>query len=304
TPAGTGKANVAVVKVPDPRLDRLTELLSAAKATPAQVRLVDVPGLSAQSLGEAREADALAVVVRAFGSDADPARDLAAFRAECAVADLSTVERSIDRLRKKAKAGAAPDAKAELEVYERAEAVLGEDRWLVEERWAPDEAKMLRNMGPLTLKPVLHVANVDETWDGSELGLPRPAVAVRGLLEAEAAELDEAEAAALMEEFGVSESAMARFVHALYELLDLISFFTGNEKEARAWEIPRGTKAPRAAGQVHTDFEKGFIRWEAVDFEDFMQLASWDAARSVGKLRVEGRDYEVRDGDVVRILHS
>lgn len=302
-PPGAAKANVAVVAVPDERLDRLTAMLQSRKVTAGQVRLVDVPGLNAQSLGDARAADALAVVVRAFGSDADPAGDLEKFRSELALADLSTLEKSTERVRKKLKTQAA-EAKVELETYKRAEAVLSEDRWLSDESWDADAERALRLLTPLTLKPVLVVANVDETHDGTPDGLPQPAIAVRGLLEAEAGDLSSEDAAELMAEFGVTESATTRFVHSLFELLDLITFFTGNEVEARAWEIPRGTKAPQAAGSVHSDFEKGFIRWEAVGFEDFMEFGSWDAARQKGRLRVEGRDYVVQDGDVVRILHS
>lgn len=296
------KANVAMLDVPEPRLDRLAEKVSAEKKTAARVKLIDAPGSSGQGMSEARAADALAVVCPAFGG-ADPSESWEIFRLECVEADQATVAKSLERIKKKVRSGDKL-AIAEEAAYQKAGKVLEDGTWVIDHDWDETELRALQMIGLLTLRKALPVVNVDETWDGDESGFPAGAIAVRALLEAEASELDPEEAAEFMSEFGVTSSALDRFISALYELLDLISFFTGNEVDARAWEIPRGTRAPQAAGQIHRDFEKGFIRWEAVDFDDFMQFGSWDAAKQAGKLRVEGKDYVVRDGDVVRVLHS
>lgn len=299
---GSHRSTMAVVAVPDDRVERLAELYGSAKATHAQVRLVDVPGFDAHALGEARVAHALAVVLRAFGPDADPARDLASFRAELAVADLTTVEHVRERVSKRARAGD-KEAQAELEVCARAEAVLSEDRWLSEERWALADHHLIELWTPLTIKPVLHVINADE--GGAEpAGLSEPGVVVRGLLEAEAAELGTDEADAMLLEFGVDEPASGRFVRAAYDAMGLVTFFTANEHEAHAWAVVAGTKAPQAAGAVHTDFEKGFIRAERVSFDELAEAGSPDAAKQRGLVRLEGKDYEVREGDVLFIRHS
>lgn len=302
TGGGAQKPNVAVVTVPDPRVDELARMHSSAKLVYSQIRLVDVPGFEARALGDARAADALAVVLRDFGDDADPVRDLARFRSELAVADLQTIEKALERVRKQARV-ANPELKTEVELYERAEAVLSDDRWLREEAWGPDDLRTLGLLTPLTLKPALHVLNVDEAHAG-EPSVAAPAVVIRGLLEAEAAELPEEEAAELMAEFGVSESATSRFVRSVYDLLDLVTFFTVGDQESRAWEVRRGSKAPQAAGTIHSDFEKAFIRCETVSYEALIAAGSWDAAVKAGAMRVEGRDYEMQEGDVVHIRHS
>ncbi len=300
--AGGRKANLAVVSVPDPRVDALAGTEGSKKLTYSQVRLVDTAGLDAQSLHAAREADALAVVLRAFGDDPDPARDLLTFRAELAVADLQTLEKATERARKQAKSGA-KEAKDELAVCERAEAVLSEDRWLAEERWEPEEFRVLKLLTLLTVKPVLHVINTDET--GAEPpSVPEPRVLIRGLLEAEAAELPESDAASLLAEYGVEASATKRFVRSVYDLLGLVTFLTTGPTESRAWEVPSGTKAPQAAGTIHSDLERGFIRAETVAFDDLMGAGSFDAAKAKGLVRLEGKDYEVKEGDVLLIRHA
>lgn len=303
TGGGAQKANVAVVSVPDERVDRLAEMHASRKTVHGQVRLIDLPGFSARSLGEARAADALAVVLRAFGGDADPARDLATFRAELALADVATLEKALERTRKQTRVNPTPEAKAELEAYERAEAVLGSDRWLREEAWEPADLRWLQLLTPFTIKPVLHVVNLDETRP-AETGVPEPRIAIRGLLEAEAAELDPGDAAELMAEFGLTESATARFIRSVYDLLDLVTFLTTGEDETRAWEIARGAKAPQAGGAIHSDLERGFIRAEVVSYDDLVAAGSWDKAREAGRLRLEGKDYDVREGDVLHIRHS
>jgi hypothetical protein len=297
TGGGAQKANVAVVHVPDPRLEELALMHASAKTTYSQVRLTDIPGLSANALGDARAADALAIVLRDFGDDADPARDLATFRAELAVADLQTIEKVLDRTRKQGK-------RDEAALYERAEAVLSDDRWLRDEDWPPEDRRALGLLTPLTLKPVLHVVNVDEAHEGDHPPLNEPVMTIRGLLEAEAADLEPDEADALLKEFGVDESATSRFVHTVYSLLHLVTFYTVGPTESRAWEVADGATAPQAAGVVHSDFERAFIRAEVETYDELVAAGSWEAAREKGLMRVEGREYVVRDGDVLHIRHS
>jgi ribosome-binding ATPase YchF (GTP1/OBG family) len=300
--AHRGSATQAVVDVPDERIDTLAAVYGSKKKTLAQVRLVDVPGMDAHALQAARVADALAIVVRAFGDGVDVGGDLASFHAELAVADLSTVEKVAERAAKKAKSGDAT-AKLEVETCERAESALSDGRWLWDEPWTPEQRRLVGMWTPLTFKPVLHVVNADDpSFDAG--GVPEPHVVICGALEAEATELAPDEAAALLAEFGIDEPAAGRFVRAAYDAIGLITFFTAGPTEAHAWAVARGAKAPQAAGVIHSDFEAKFIRAERVRFEDVVAAGGEDAARQRGVLRAEGKDYEVQEGDVLLILHS
>lgn len=264
--------------------------------------VVDVPGIDPHSLQAARAADALAIVLRAFGHDADVRRDLDSFHAELAVADLATVERVAERAAKKAKSGDGT-AKLELEICERAEHVLSEGRWLWDEDWSDEQRRVIGMWTPLTFKPVLHVVNAEDPA-GNGSGVPDPHVLIAGALEAEATELPEEEAALLLREYGVNEPAAGRFVRAAYDAIGLVTFFTAGPTEAHAWAVPTGAKAPQAAGAVHSDFENKFIRAERVAFDAVVAAGSEDAARQQGLLRAEGKDYVVREGDILLILHS
>jgi GTP-binding protein YchF len=295
-----GKENQAVVEVPDERIDTLAEIYGSAKKTHAQVRLVDIAGLDAHSLNAARAADALAIVLRAFGDDADPKRDLESFRAELAVADLATVEKVAQRAGKKARTDS---EKAEVEVATRAEAVLSDGRWLSEEAWTADERKILSLWTPLTFKPALHVVNAEDPTATVE-GIPEPSVVLCGALEAEATELEPDEAAELLHGFGIEETGTPRFIRAAYDAIGLLTFFTAGPTESRAWEVKRGARAPQAAATIHSDFERAFIRAERVGFDDIVACGSEHAAREKGLLRAEGKEYEVKEGDVLLILHS
>jgi hypothetical protein len=291
-----GKENQAVVDVPDERIDTLAEIYKSQKRTKAQIRLVDVAGLDTHSLGAARAADALAIVLRAFGDGADPTGDLDSFRAELAVADLSTVEKVSERAGKKR----VPE---EADVAAKAEKVLSDGHWLSEADWSDDEWRILQLWTPLTLKPSLNVVNAeDPSFDAS--AIPGPRVVICGALEAEATELEPAEAAELLHGFGLSEPAAPRFIKAAYDALGLLTFFTAGPTESRAWAVARGSRAPQAAGAIHTDFERAFIRAEKVSFADITACGSEQAARDKGLLRAEGKDYEVKEGDVLLILHS
>lgn len=300
--AHRGSATQAVVDVPDERIDRIAEIYGSKKRTLAQVRLVDVPGMDPHALQAARAADALAVVLRAFGDDVDIAAEAESFHAELAVADLTTVEKVAERAAKKAKGGDAT-AKLEAEICERAEHVLSEGRWLWEEDWTPEQRKLIGMWTPLTYKPVLHVVNAEDPhFDAGAIG--GPTVVIAGALEAEATELEAEEAEVLLKEYGIDEPASGRFIRAAYDAIGLVTFFTAGPTEAHAWAVPEGAKAPQAAGAIHSDFESKFIRAERVAYDDIVAAGSEDAARQQGLLRAEGKDYVVREGDVLLILHS
>ena len=297
--AAGGRSNQAVVDVPDPRLSVLAEQESSKKVVPAKVRFVDVPGgLTAQGIAEFRQTDALCMVVRAFGPDADPARELASLEAELVLADLASLESGLDKARKKAKGKA--DSKVEVDVLERAHAMLDAEEPLLAGDFDADDRKILRGYGPLTLKPWIVVVNVEE---GGELpaGMPEHAIAVSAALEAEVAGLEPADAAELLEGYGISEPGLDRVIADCYRALDLITFLTTGDDETRAWEVRRGAKAPEAAGAIHSDLERGFIRAEVVAYDDLVAVGQWDNAKAKGVLRVEGKDYEVQEGDVLNI---
>ena len=291
----------AVVDVPDERLDRIASIYGSARIVRAQVRLVDVPGIDPHSLGAARAADALAVVLRAFGDDAHVKRELSSFHAELAVADLATVEKVLERAARRAKA---PDAdQLEAETAQRAEAVLSDGRWLSEEDWTPEQRRVVSMWTPLTIKPAVYVVNAEGPKTSMD-GVPEPRVLICGALEAEAIELPEEDASALLSEFGIAQRATGALIQAAYDAIGLLTFFTASETEAHAWETYRGSKAPQAAGVIHSDFERGFIKAERVRFGDLVESGSEEEAKRRGLVRLEGRDYEVHEGDVLVIRHS
>ena len=294
-----GRSNQAVVDVPDPRIAVLAEQESSKKVVAAKVRFVDVPGgLTAQGIAEFRQTDALCMVVRAFGPDSDPAGELSSLEAELILADLASIESGLDKARKKAKGK--PEFKAEADVLEKAHTLLDGERLLRDGDFDADERKLLRGFGPLTLKPWIVVVNVEE-GAGLPTGMPDEAIAVSAALEAEVAGVEPDEAAELLTGFGIDEPGLDRVIAACYRALDLITFLTTGEDETRAWEVRRGAKAPEAAGVIHTDLERGFIRAEVVGYDDLVAAAKWDNAKAKGVLRVEGKDYVVQEGDVLNI---
>lgn len=357
-PTSTVQANMAVVQVPDERLEVLAEIFQPKKVTHATVEFVDVAGigqasdttkregLSAEFLGHIRNADALAVVVRCFDSPQSPhplggvdaARDLDELDAELALTDLGTLERRIDRTAKAAKSG---DKKyqAELETLRQLQAALNEGKTAREVEVPTQEEAVVHELFLLTMKPRLYIANVAEDQLGPAADLlaaiadgkvspeeainqqqgdlrsvaqvgarakteGAQAVAVSARLEAELSELSEADAAEYLESLGLPRLGADRVIEAGYRLLNLLSFLTAGEPEVRAWTITRGMKAPQAAGKIHTDLERGFIRAEVVNYDDLVVWRSFAAAREKGLLRVEGKNYVMRDGDVVLFLHS
>ncbi|HEY3209135.1 MAG TPA: DUF933 domain-containing protein [Actinomycetota bacterium] len=300
TGAAGGRANQAVVPVPDLRLKTLADLERSERIVPAQVRFVDVPGgTSSQGLGQLRETDALCVVLRAFGPDQDPLGELSEVTADLIIADLAVVETALENARRKLK-GRGQDARPEVEILEAAHAALSSETLLRDAGLSVEGNKALRGLSLLTLKPWVVVANLEESSTLPE-GLPEGTVGVWAEIEAETAGMPAEEASALLREFGVEEPGLGRVVSACYRGLDLITFLTTGEDETRAWEVKSGATAPEAAGVVHTDMQRGFIRAEVIRYEDLIEAGGWDAARARGHMRVEGKDYVVQEGDVVHV---
>jgi GTP-binding protein YchF len=330
-PAGgaAGKASVAAVPVPDPRVDVLAELERSRKKVFVQARFVDVAGLSAggsgggglaaqapggaslapRYLGALREADALAMVLAAFdGGGPDPVEAAAELTLELTVADLESIAGGAEKAAKKARAGV-KDARLEADVLARARDLLDQGTPLRAVDWEAEEARVLRNFAPLTLKPALAVLNLAEADAAAAAGraaeaeakLGLPTVAVAAALEAEAAELAPDDAADLLAGYGVERGGLDQVVGAAWRLLDLLTFLTTGEDETRAWEVRRGATAPEAAGRIHSDLQHGFIRAEVIAYDDLVAAGGWDAARSKGLLRTESKSYVVREGDVLHI---
>ncbi|MFD2190255.1 redox-regulated ATPase YchF [Pistricoccus aurantiacus] len=325
-PFCTIEPNVGIVPMPDPRLDRLAEIVKPQKVLPTTMEFVDIAGLVAGAskgeglgnkfLANIRETDAIAHVVRCFDNDnvihvanqVDPGADIEIINIELALADLDTVERAIQRLVRVAKGGD-KEAVATKAILERIQPHLAEGLPLRSFGLEDEEKRTLKGFGFLTLKPTMYIANVnDDGFDNNPyLDTVREIAAQEGAtvvpvcnqIEAEIAELDEEERAMFLDEMGMEEPGLDRVIRAGYALLDLQTYFTAGVKEVRAWTVPVGATAPQAAGVIHTDFQKGFIRAEVISYEDFVTLGGEQAAKDAGKWRLEGKDYIVQDGDVI-----
>lgn len=296
---GRGHSNQAVVDVPDGRLAVLARLEGSRRIVPARVRFVDVPGgLTAHGIAEFRTADALCLVVDGFTPGADPAADLARLESELVLADLVVVDGALAKARKRARTESG--ARAEADALEAAHEVLDGGRTLRAAGLDGVTVRALRGVAPLSLKPAVVVANVAE-GGGLPPGLPQGAVAVSAALEAEVAGMEAAEARELLAGFGIADPGLERVIESSYRALDLITFLTTGEDESRAWEVRRGARAAEAAGVIHSDLERGFIRAEVVAYDDVVSAGSWAAAKAAGLVRVEGKDYVVAEGDVVHI---
>ncbi len=327
-PFCTIEPNVGVVAVPDKRLDRLADMYKPEKYTPALIEFVDIAGLvKGASKGEGlgnkflaniREVDAIVHVVRCFDDpnvihvdgQTDPARDIETINLELILSDLEYMERRLDKARKMIKGG---DKKflAELSVYEKIYDQLSKGLSARTLEFHEDEQPYLRDLALLSLKPILYVANISEdSLSGPDPEYVRPVreialaeqaevVLISARIEEEIAMLDDDERQVFLQDLGLEESGLDKIIHAGYKLLGLMSFLTAGPTEVRAWTIKRGTRAPQAAGKIHSDFERGFIRAEVVSFDDLMACGSHAAAREKGLIRSEGKEYIMQDGDVV-----
>jgi len=326
-PFCTIEPNVGEVAVPDPRLDKLAEIGKSAQIVPTRLTFVDIAGLvrgasqgeglGNQFLAHIREVDAVAYVLRCFEDPdvthvegrIDPLADAETVETELMLADLDSLERRLPALEKKAKGGD-KEARETVELMGKALALLRDGRPARLAELAPEQQRPYRQLGLLTAKPVLYVANVEEgsaasgnAYSAEVLARAEAegavAVVISAQIEAELAQLAPEERRDYLADLGLEEPGLNRLIRAGYELLDLVTFFTVGPKEARAWTVNRGAKAPQAAGVIHTDFEKGFIRAETIAYGDYVQLGGETGARDAGRLRLEGKDYTVADGDVL-----
>ncbi|MFV9510320.1 redox-regulated ATPase YchF [Tepidibacillus sp. LV47] len=321
--------NVGVVEVPDNRLQVLANMFHPERIVPTTYEFVDIAGLVAGAsrgeglgnkfLSHIREVDAIAHVVRCFEDEnithvsgsVNPIRDIETINLELVLADLETVEKRLERTKKNLKSGE-KKFQIEYEVLQRIHQALQEEKPARSVELNEDEKMFIRDLHLLTMKPVLYVANVSEdeitehennqyvkqvkdfaTKEGAEV------IVISAKVESEIAELDGEDRELFLQELGLKESGLDRLIQAAYRLLGLITYFTAGEKEVRAWTIKKGTKAPQAAGVIHSDFERGFIRAEVVAYEDLVQAGTMNQAREKGLLRLEGKDYVVQDGDIM-----
>lgn len=318
--------NVGVVPVPDPRLKQLAEIVKPQKTIPTSIEFVDIAGLVAGAskgeglgnkfLAHIREVDAVAHVVRCFedgdivhvAGKVDPIADIETIDTELALADLESVEKALNRVERAAKA-ADKDALARRPVLQKLAAALGEGRPARSVDLDEDERALVRELFLLTMKPLMYIANVRE--DGFENNRHLDAVRERALaegaevvpvcaaIEEELSQLDDADRDEFLADLGLDEPGLDRVIRAAYQLLGLQTYFTAGEKEVRAWTVKKGATAPQAAGVIHSDFEKGFIRAETVGFDDFIRYKGESGAKEAGRLRLEGKDYLVQEGDIL-----
>jgi ribosome-binding ATPase len=326
------EAHIGVARVPDERLDKLSALYSPKKATYATVDYVDVAAIGQEALKETnfltslRNNDALIHVLRAFEDDSiphvgaiDPLRDIKNVEFDLMVSDLTQIEKRLERLEKDLKRGRTSDLEREQALLLRSKEALEQEQPLRELEMTADEKKLIKGFMFLSQKPILYALNIGEsTTLGDDLEAAvakykleevssRPnagATAICGKVEAELAEMDDAEAADFLSSYGLKDSGLTRLIRKSYELLGLISFFTAGEDECRAWTIPAGSKAPQGAGAIHSDLEHHFIRAETIRWDALLDAGSEANARSRGTLRLEGKEYIVQDGDVMHIRHS
>lgn len=320
-----GEGRIGITRVPDPRLDRLAEIYRPRKVTPATIEYLDLAGMEKGEaakvlpLDQLRTADALAHVVRAFRDPAlphvegpvDPARDAATMETELILADHTIAERRVEKLELQLRKTQREEEREELALLRKVLACLEQDRPLRHGEFSQPELHRLRGYTFLSLKPLLLVVNADEAdaprleQGAAAFGLQqlaaRPATGVVPLsvkIEADIAQLEPAEAAAFQQDLGIKERALDRMIQASYTLLGRISFFTVGEDECRAWTVRSGTPARQAAGTIHSDIEKGFIRAEVIAYSELIKAGAWNVAREKGLMRLEGKDYIVQDGDV------
>lgn len=331
-PFCTIEPNVGIVEVPDERLQALAGIVKPQKIQPAIVEFVDIAGLVAgASTGEGlgnkflahiRETDAIINVVRCFEDDnvvhvagrVDPIADIEVIQTELCLADLATVEKSLARYSKVAKSGGDKEAARFVSILERCQSVLNEAKPVRTLAFTKEEQPLLKQLFLITAKPAMFVANVSEDGFENNPMLARleqyaqaqsaPVVAICAKIEADLADMDDEDKKMFLEELGQSEPGLNRLIVAAYKLLGLQTYFTAGVKEVRAWTIHAGDTGPQAAGVIHTDFEKGYIRAQTIAYEDYIAFGGEQGAKDAGKMRSEGKDYLVRDGDVMNFLFS
>ncbi|MGN1356413.1 MAG: redox-regulated ATPase YchF [Succinivibrionaceae bacterium] len=330
-PFCTIEPNTGIVPVPDPRLQALADIDHPQKIVPTTMEFVDIAGLvKGASKGEGlgnqflmniRETDAIAHVVRCFEDEniihvngtIDPAGDIDTINTELALADLDTCEKALARVSRKAKSGD-KQAVMEMKVLEKCLPVLSDARMLRTLELSPEERAVIAYLSFLTLKPTMYIANIAENGfkDNPYLDQVKKIAAAEGSvvvpvcaeIESELAEMEDDEREAFMNDLGIDEPGLNRVIRAGYQLLNLQTFFTAGEKEVRAWTIPVGSTAPKAAGKIHSDFEKGFIRAQTISYEDYIKYHGEAGAKEAGRMRSEGKDYIVKDGDVMNFLFN
>ena len=331
-PFCTNEPNVGIVEVPDPRLQKLADIVSPERIVPATVEFVDIAGLVAgaskgeglgnQFLANIRECDAIAHIVRCFEDEnvvhvagkVSPLDDIEVINTELALADLASVEKALNRWSKQARQGGDKEALKLVQVLEKVLPFLNEGKPARAAKLSKEELAIIRPLFLLTLKPVMYVANVTENgFENNPLldsvkelaaGEHAPVVAVCAKTEAEIAELDDEDKAMFLEDMGMHEPGLNRVIRAGYDLLGLQTYFTAGVKEVRAWTIHKGDTAPQAAGVIHTDFERGFIRAQTISYDDYIAYKGEKGAQEAGKMRAEGKDYVVADGDVMNFLFN
>lgn len=313
--------NVGVVKVPDERVDKLAEISDSQQIIHTVIEFVDIAGLvkgahkgeglGNQFLANIREVDAILQVVRGFQDDdiihvhnkIDPSEDIEVINSELILADLSVIEKRIQSMQKGLKSGGDKLLKKQLEVYEKIKTYLEKGELVNKIEFEPDEEDIVKELNFLTNKPFLYIINVDEDKMGTKSkisGIDKDfIIPISAKIESEIAELAPNDAKAFLEDLNLEKSGLDQVISASYKLLNLISYFTSGEKETRAWTIEKGTKAPQAAGKIHTDFEKGFIRAEVTKYEDFIKHNGEQGAKEAGVMAIEGKEYVVQDGDVM-----
>ena len=331
-PFCTIEPNVGIVEVPDSRLQQLADIVNPARIVPAVVGFVDIAGLVAgaskgeglgnQFLANIRECDAIAHIVRCFNDDnivhvaghVNPTEDIEVINTELALADLATVEKLLNKYSKQARQGGDKEALKLVTVLEKIQPVLNEGKPARQVNLTPEEKAVIKPLCLLTVKPTMYVANVDDSGFENNPLLESvkafaakenaPVVALCAKIESEIAELDEEDKKMFLEDMGMHEAGLDRVIRAGYDLLGLQTYFTAGPKEVRAWTIHKGDTAPQAAGVIHTDFERGFIRAQTISFSDYIAHKGEKGAQEAGKMRAEGKDYIVQDGDVMNFLFN
>lgn len=329
----TIEPNVGIVEVPDGRLEKLAEVESSDRIVPTTVKFIDIAGLIAGAhkgeglgnkfLAHIREVDAIAMVVRLFINDdvvhvagqVNPKEDIETIVTELILADNETLQKKLNSLEKEIRAGSKV-AQKQLEIVKKIIDLFDKGQPAFKLNLSEEDKELIKEFNLMTIKPFLFVLNVNEdnvTFDSSDLieehslqefCTSENTVAISAKIESELATLPEVDQAEFLADFGLTEPGLYRLISASYKTLDLISFFTAGPMEARAWTVNRGDKAPQAAGKIHTDFEKKFIKAEVVNWEEFVKVGGWTKAKEAGKVKLEGKEYIIRDGDVVFIFHG